>query len=517
MKSDKPTINCAIYTRKSTSQGLEQEFNSLDAQRESAEAYIASQKGNGWVCLPDQYNDGGFTGANMERPGLKMLLNDIETGKINCVVVYKVDRISRSLLDFSQLIQVFDRKNVSFVSITQNFDTNSSMGRLTLNILLSFSQFEREIISERTRDKISAARRKGKWTGGMPVLGYDVAEGGGRLIVNQDEALVVIKIFDLYLEHESLISTARELNSREWMGKSWTTKKGKFREGKRFDKGKVHKILTNPLYLGKLTNKDEIHDGEHEAIIDKGKWSDVQKILKRNSRNGENNGNNKYRALLKGLINCSSCKVAMLHTYTNGTGNKMYRYYVCSRAQKEGWNVCPTKSISAPTIEQFVVDRVCLIGRDSDLLDQTYLEANSQIETHLNALLKDQAIIKNNLKKHNNEMKQLVAKLSSDTGINSPVKSRMADLQDLIVSDENRLEAKVQEIDELKNARIDKKDLKSVFSIFDPVWSSLTIKEQARIIRLLIEQVSYDGEHGNISITFRPAGIKNLVREFSKN
>ncbi|MBU0990939.1 MAG: recombinase family protein [Proteobacteria bacterium] len=517
MKNDKPRINCAIYTRKSTSEGLEQEFNSLDAQREAAEAYITSQKGNGWVCLPDQYNDGGFTGGNMERPGLKRLLDDIETGKINCVVVYKVDRISRSLLDFSQLIQVFDRKNVSFVSITQHFDTNSSMGRLTLNILLSFSQFERELISERTRDKMSAARRKGKWTGGVPVLGYDVAEEGGRLLVNPDEALVVQKIYDLYLTHQSLIVTARELNDIGLATKSWTTKKGKAREGKRFDKGKVHKILTNPIYLGKLTNGDELHEGEHEAIIDRKKWTDVQKILRRNSRIGQDNGVNKYRALLRGLIRCVSCQTAMLHNYTKKSGNKMYRYYVCSRAQKEGWNVCPTKSISAQTIEQFVVEQIRRIGRDSELMDQTYLEANSQIETQLEALIKERNIIRNQLKKYNEEMKQLVTNLPSDPDINSPVKSRMADLQELIISAENRLEAKTREILHLKNIRIDKTELENAFSVFDPLWNSLTIKEQARIIRLLIEQVGYDGERGTMAITFRPAGIQSLAREFSEN
>ena len=196
------TTRCAIYTRKSSDEGLQQDFNSLDAQREAAEAYIASQKAEGWVCLPERYDDGGFTGGNMERPALRRLLTDIDAGKIDCVVVYKVDRLSRSLMDFARIVETFERHNVSFVSVTQHFNTTQSMGRLTLNILLSFAQFEREIIGERIRDKIAASRQRGKWTGGTPILGYDVdrSNGGPRLIVNAAEASRVRQIFDLYLE-----------------------------------------------------------------------------------------------------------------------------------------------------------------------------------------------------------------------------------------------------------------------------------------------------------------------------
>ena len=199
-----PKLRCAVYTRKSTEEGLEQEFNSLDAQREAGEAYIRSQQHEGWVCLPHRYDDGGFTGANMDRPQLRRLLDDIENGRVDCVVVYKVDRLSRSLLDFSRIMETFERKTVSFVSVTQAFNTASSMGRLILNVLLSFAQFEREMISERTRDKIAAARRKGKWSGGMPVLGYNVVET--KLVVDPQEAERVREIFALYLERQSLMA-----------------------------------------------------------------------------------------------------------------------------------------------------------------------------------------------------------------------------------------------------------------------------------------------------------------------
>jgi site-specific DNA recombinase len=289
------TFRCAIYTRKSTEDGLEQEFNSLDAQREAGEAYIASQKSEGWVCLPDHYDDGGFSGGNMDRPALQRLLADIEAGKIDCIVVYKVDRLSRSLIDFSKIMEVLERHKVSFVSVTQQFNTSTSMGRLMLNVLLSFAQFEREMISERTRDKIAATRRKGKWTGGMPLLGYDVDTRGGRLLVNEEEAARVREIFELYLDRQSLITTAAELERRGWTTKRWVTKKGREMGGKPFGKNNLFKLLTNRIYLGKITYKDEVHEGEHPAIVDEEIFERVQRMLKRNGRTGGAHVKNRQR------------------------------------------------------------------------------------------------------------------------------------------------------------------------------------------------------------------------------
>ena len=228
------TIRCAVYTRKSTAEGLEQEFNSLDAQRLAGEAYIASQAGAGWVCLPHRYDDGGFTGANVERPAFKRLMSDVASGGIDCIVLYKVDRLSRSLMDFARIMETLERHGVSFVSVTQHFNTSQSMGRLTLNILLSFAQFEREIISERTRDKIAAARRAGYWSGGIPPLGYDIDRSNGsiRLVINPSEADRVRRIFELYLEQRSLLKVTRILDQRGWRTKRWITRKGHQRGGR---------------------------------------------------------------------------------------------------------------------------------------------------------------------------------------------------------------------------------------------------------------------------------------------
>lgn len=242
-------IRRAIYTRKSTAEGLGQAFNSLDAQREGAEAFVASQRHEGWRCLPDRYDDGGYSGGTLDRPALARLLRDIEAGKVDCVVVYKVDRLSRSLLDFARVMETFERHRVSFVSVTQQFNRTHSMGRLTLNVLLSFARCEREIIAERIRDKIAARRRKGKWTGGAPVLGYEVDRTGPspKLVVNAQEAAKVRAIFELYLHYGSLLPVVKELAGRGWRTNARVTGSGKSVGGQPFEKGNLHALLTNPL------------------------------------------------------------------------------------------------------------------------------------------------------------------------------------------------------------------------------------------------------------------------------
>src|SRR5258708_5942151 len=277
-------MRCAIYCRKSSEEGLAQEFNSLDAQRESAEAYIVSQRHAGWTAVAEHYDDGGYTGANLDRPALERLLGDIEAGSIDCVMVYKVDRLSRSLLDFARLMGIFDKHGVSLVSVTQQFNTTASLGRLTLNILLSFAQFEREIIAERTTDKMAAARKKGKWVGGIPVLGYDVAPGGGKLVVNEGEAQQVRAIFALYLEHKSLPSVLRHVEQRQWTTKRWTTKNARVYAGRPYAYQDVLRLLMNVTYTGKIRHQGQIYAGEHAPIVEDGVWQRVQRLLQEDGR-----------------------------------------------------------------------------------------------------------------------------------------------------------------------------------------------------------------------------------------
>jgi len=367
--SSPAVVRCAIYTRKSTEEGLDQNFNSLDAQRESAEAYILSQKNEGWITLAEQYDDGGCTGANMDRPALQRLLADIEAGKVDCIVVYKYDRLSRSLADFMKLLEILDRHHVTFVAVTQPFDTRTSAGRFMVHMLLNFAQFEREMIAERTRDKMHAARRKGKWIGGYPILGYDVAPKGGVLLVNPQEAERVREIFRLYFQLGSLIPVLEELERRNWRMKAWTTREGVQRGGSLFTKTTLHALLTNVAYLGKVKFEGKLFDGEHDRIVDDDLFQQVQERLHRNTSKGERKVRNKNGALLKGLVQCGSCGGVMIHTYVQKKHSR-YRYYVCAKAHQRGWTKCDTRSVSAPELEGAVIGNIRNIAQDPTVLSE---------------------------------------------------------------------------------------------------------------------------------------------------
>ncbi len=508
MKTTEPkkTVRCAIYTRKSTEEGLQQEFNTLDAQRESSEAFIAAQKHEGWVCLPDRYDDGGFTGGNLDRPAVTRMMKDIEAGKVDCVVVYKVDRLSRSLMDFSRMMQVFEKHHVSFVSVTQQFNTTHSMGRLTLNILLSFAQFEREIISERTRDKIAAARRKGKFAGGKPVLGFNLLSSpvGSKLLVNEDEAEQVRAIFKLYLKYEALVPTVTDLNQRGWRTKTWTTRAGKTVGGRIWGKTDLFKLLTNVVYLGKVRYRQEIHPGEHQAIVTPEIWQKVQSVLQRNGRTGGALVRNKYGALLKGILRCTPCNCSMGHTYSS-QGSKRYRYYVCLNAQKRGWHTCPSKSIPAGEIEKFVVEQIKAVGKDPTVVAATLKEAQAAAKESISELKDQERAAAKELARHHAKLQKLTGDVHRA--------GDMADLQDRIRSAEQQLTLIREQIVEASAMVVEGRDVVAALFAFGPVWETLSPREQARVVRLLIERVDYDGKAGTVSLTFRPSGIQALSQE----
>lgn len=319
----KPSIkNCAIYTRKSTDERLDMEFNSLDAQREACLSYIASQKSEGWVPVLNEYDDGGFSGGNMDRPALTRLMEDIKAGKIQTVVVYKIDRLTRSLMDFAKLVEVFDAHGVTFVSITQSFNTTTSMGRLTLNVLLSFAQFEREVAGERIRDKIAASKRKGMWMGGTIPLGYDVKDR--QLIVNEAEAERVRHIFQRYLELGNLNDLYQDLNRRGVRGKPRQLK-DRVVEPAPFCSSTVQYLLSNPTYIGKVRHKGHIYDGQHQPIISMDLWQAVQDRLMGQSMTTRDHRKHKQKNLLRGLLFDQAGR-PYVPTYTNKPG-RQYRYY----------------------------------------------------------------------------------------------------------------------------------------------------------------------------------------------
>lgn len=503
MKVPKKLVRCAVYTRKSTEEGLEQEYSSLDAQRDAAEAYVASQKHEGWEVIPKSYDDGGFTGGNMERPALQQLLADIAAGEIDCVIVYKVDRLSRSLLDFTKIIETFDQHGVSFVSVTQQFNTSTSMGRLVLNVLLSFAQFEREMISERIRDKVAASRRRGKWSGGMPLLGYTIKNT--KLVVDDIEADRVRQIFSLYIEHRSLLPVVRELKRRGWTTKQWVTKKGDHRGGREFTKNAVYKLLSNVTYIGKIRYKDEIHEGEHEAIVPLDLFGRVQTQLTANGQSGGTGVRNKHNALLKGLIWCQTCGRPMTHSFSC-KGNKRYRYYVCGTAMQKGWSECPAPSVPAGEIERFVVEQIQSIGTDEDLLSQTIGQIESRSLRQRENLEAERKALHRQLRNDHEKLRAIAANFANIGRV-----AGLPELQTRIDAADDRLKAIAGELQSLDAQTIDTADVRRLLADFEELWQTIQPREQVRLTSLLVDRVDFDGVEGNVRITFHDTGMRSLA------
>ena len=359
-------LRCAVYTRKSSEEGLEQEFNSLDAQREACEAYIASQRSEGWALVRDHYDDGGISGGTLERPALQRLLSDIEDGLVDVVVVYKIDRLSRSLMDFSKLVEVFDRNNVTFVSVTQSFNTTTSMGRLTLNILLSFAQFEREVTAERIRDKVKASRMKGIFMGGNPPYGYKPKDR--KLMIDEEEAKNVRWIFSRFLEIGSATELARE-----------ATRRGiRTPRGNAMSKNFLYRILNNRVYIGEAVHKGTGYAGEHQRLIDQRTWDRVHAILQESPRLRANNTRTETPALLKGLL-YGEDGAAFSPTHTR-KGDRLYRYYVSQTVLKHGAGKCPVARVPAAEIEAAVIDQIRGMLRAPEVVVASWRAAQPECE-----------------------------------------------------------------------------------------------------------------------------------------
>jgi DNA invertase Pin-like site-specific DNA recombinase len=368
-------MRCAIYTRKSSEEGLEQSFNSLDAQREACEAFILSQRGEGWKALPARYDDGGYSGGTMERPGLRQLLQDVEAKKVNVIVVYKVDRLTRSLADFAKIVEALDAHGVSFVSVTQQFNTTSSMGRLTLNVLLSFAQFEREVTGERIRDKIAASKRKGMWMGGPVPLGYDLE--ARKLVPNTNEAAIVCRIFSLYLELGCVSRLAARLAGENIRSKVWTTNAGTRLGGKAFARGALYALLQNRLYIGEIRHRAQWYAGEHQGLVPRELWDKVQAQMTGNRKKRHDHIRERSSSLLTGLLaDANGNRFTPSFTFKK---RRRYRYYVSQLAIKN-----PATKFKGPIrlpareIENRVTEKLLsFLKSDAEVLDRLGAAAES--------------------------------------------------------------------------------------------------------------------------------------------
>ena len=499
-------VRCAILTRTSTEEGLDSEFNSLDAQRESGEAYVESQKQEGWVTLPTRYDDGGYSGATLERPALHRLLADIEGGKIDCIVVYKLDRLSRSLLDFAKLMDVFDRHNVSFVSVTQHFDTSTSMGRLMVNVLLSFAQFEREIIGERIRDKVAATRRKGKYAGGPPVLGYDVDRERKRLVVNSKEAKLVQRIFSDFVATGSTTTLAQQLNEEGHTTKSWTTKAGKHRLGKPWDKVLIYRVLQNCLYIGEVGHKGKRYHGDHESIVTRRLWDQAHSILARNGRARGVRTRTKTPALLRGLIRCAHCGCSMGPTFTKRRG-RVYRYYACIHGSKHGAGSCPVGSVPAGEIEGAVIEQLRAVFESPEVVAATVSAAREQREARLKEVTHQHTEATAALTTLREEAQRLMSGAYGDSAL---VAGRLTELTAEVEEQERAVTQTDQEMQAL-SSRVSEQEVIGALASLDPMWEELFPAEQERIVQLLVRRVEVGAD--GLDLELRAEGLESLAIE----
>lgn len=475
---------CAIYTRKSTTKGLDAEFSSLESQRESAELYIRSQAANGWNLLPTRYDDGGFTGGNLDRPALEQLLEDIERGLIDIVVCYKVDRLCRSLFDFASLMKTFIEHDVSFVSVTQSFDTSTSMGRLTLNILLSFAQFEREIISERTRDKIQASRRRGKWTGGVAPHGYQIVDK--RLVPEPSSAAQIRKTFELYLSQGSTQAVAWRM-ARETGSPNRTP----------WNKDRVARILKNPLYAGLLKVGSDLHVGEHEPLVPRELFEKASSLLATRRTVFERHSDPEY--ILRGILRCE-CGAAIVPATTHKNGKK-YRYYRCSVRAERGDEACKTGQMTANTFEDFIAQQVAALARRYEL--GTLLTSN--LTERMNALRAEHAALPRTISEKSAKAAELATTLTHLSGpARRGCERQLETVSGELSQAEARLYALGRELLTLDTkTRVEAEWLEPLIRDLESKWEKLDLGDRGRLLRGLLREVLILDSGGRVELQLR--------------
>ncbi len=505
--NNNPIIRCAIYTRKSTDENLDSDFNSLDAQRESCEHFIQSHARENWHALDARYDDGAYSGASMERPGLKRLLADIEDGKVDCVVVYKIDRLSRSIADFTRMMEFFKHRDITMVSVTQAFNTNTSSGTLMVNLLMTFASYEREVIAERIRDKVAASKKRGKYMGGVPPLGYDVDRDRKRLVVNSEEAALVRFIFRRYLQLHSAVALIKKLNGKGLTTKSWVTKKGIHRKGRAWNKSHIYRLLNNPIYAGKIKHKDRLYEGEHEAIIEKSLWDEVQSTIGSEGKAGIRH--NDTLSPLKGILVCGHCRKPMGATFTTKDG-KRYRYYLCQQAGKSSYDSCPIRSVPAGDLENLVHIQVRRMLGSTEIAAETFRE-----------LVKREAETVKKLEQQTDKLREELSTLQSarkrliepGEGASKLVAEERIGIEEKINHLTLQLASMDAEREFYDNNLISEHELAAELQHLDTLWNELFPGEKTRIIKLLVDEIIVNKD--GIDIALKPTGVEGVALEMS--
>jgi site-specific DNA recombinase len=491
----------AIYTRKSVTDGLDQEFNSLHAQRESIELYVRAFEGVGWRVIPVSYDDGGFSGATTDRPAFQRLMADMRAGKVDVIAVYRLDRLSRSLVDFVGLLHEFEQHDVSFLSVTERYDTSSPTGTFVLQLLAMFAQMERATIALRTRDKVAASRRRGMWTGGRPVLGYDVVDK--KLVVNPTEAEQVRAIFQLYLDHGGVLAAVEELRLRGITNKRWTTKAGVPKGGTLFDKNVLTGFLKNPLYIGAVRSGDDVVEGQHEAIVMRDVWDAVERQFAAQAPRLGARGTKRSKALLAGIARCG-CGAALSRTTSKRPG-RTYTYYACSRSTKHGQAACPGQRVPAGELDAFVVKQVRDIGRDPSVIEAAIAADRDQRDVECRRLEVELSEFKAARGRHAGERERVVAAVGEGAPPQGLV-ARIRELDGLVDAADARIVALIQDLAALA-APSDVEGLRAALLEFEGVWDELGQAERAHLMALVLDEVVVDRVTGEAELRFRGGAL----------
>jgi len=483
------------YARKSTHANLSDEVNSISTQQAASISFIQSQRHLGWELWDEELIDNNTGGATLDRRALRRLMKLIEEGKIDVVVVNRLDRISRSLSQFLELMAFFEEHDVSLVSVTQNINTSNAMGRLMLQIIMSFAEFERELIRDRVTERMNAARMNGQFTGGPPVLGYNIKPEGRELEVDELEAIRVRDIFALYIELRSVKAVVLELRKREWKNKQWVTREGKVIGGSDFTTSTLHSLLKNPIYIGKVNLKGTLYEGKQSDIVAQKQFDQVQAILASNDVQKGNRNRNNHDALLKGLLKCKACGTAFVHTGTKKK-SKYYRYYSCANKRLNGAHACPSPSIPAGEIENLVSEQLLSIGTNPELQEMVHRQL-------VEAIGAKQAVANQTKKTAIQQLNRITKELDSSRNFGAS--------ESLIL----HLEQKRQEAEKLlEKAEKDvechtpsKKEIVAALRDMQSLWPSFNTGEKCAFVRTLVRQVEYDAIEGSITLHFHDEGF----------